>query len=276
MTAPRPRRDVAGWGLIGPTVLVCLVAGALGCQSRRLQNHDLPGQPIALMHWEDRAAKFRSESFAGAADLPPAPLDRFDPEAAEERELRAHLQAEENQVLASKLTKYPGRLVLYWPQTGVLERIEAAPIGSRPLAWSPDHTRLLFVSNHREGKDQLYEYHLERQDLSALTTGPEEHPRGDYDAKGRLVILRTDRARDGGIERTVHVASTGARIERSIPSEVPPGTLRFAPDGDQIVYEQVRSRPRTVGAAVMESFVATRRLVEDAEEQILTRGRESG
>ena len=67
--------------------------------------------------------------------------------------------------------------MLLWPQTGELTRVEAAPPGARPLAWSDDHNRLLFSSSHRGGREQLYEYQLETEVLRTVTRGSFEHPR---------------------------------------------------------------------------------------------------
>jgi Tol biopolymer transport system component len=261
-------------GLIA--VLVCMFASTqLACVSRRIQEADLPEAPIAFLHWEDKAARKRSEAFGAAGELPPMPPDKYDPEGAEERQIRAYLQAEHSVMLAGKLAKHPGRLMLYWPRADLLERVHAAPPNSRPLAWSRDHQRLLFVSSHRDGKEQLYEYDLQAKHLSVLTFGPSEHARGDYDAQGRLAILRIERSsRPGRSRQTVVLASPGGRIEGEVARDVHPGTLRLSPAGDRIVYEQVRARPRRDGATTFDSFVATRTFERGAQEQILTRGRE--
>jgi Tol biopolymer transport system component len=252
-------------------------AGLFACVSTRLSVEELPEAPIAFLHWEDKAAKKRAEILgADEAPAPPAPSSsRGDPAAAEEREIEAYLQAERSALLAFKLSKNPGRLMLYWPRSEKLERVAAAPPDSRPLAWSRDHQRLLFVSAHRGGKEQLYEYDVQRKHLSVLTTGPLAHVRGDYDDSGRLAILGMKRSNRGGPAfRSVYIASSGGRVETPIPADIHPGTLRFSPAGDRIVYEQVRARPRSDGATTFESFIATRSFEPGAEEEILLRGRE--
>ena len=60
----------------------------------------------------------------------------------------------------------------------------------------------------------------------------------------------------------------------ALAEDVPPGTLRVIPEGDQIVYEQVRRRLRRDGPTVFESLIATRLLGADAEEKVLIKGRE--
>jgi Tol biopolymer transport system component len=255
--------------------LLVVASMVLGCVSQRIDFEELPEEPIAFLHWEDKAAKSRADAFGAASELPDPPKDRMDPEGAEEREIHAYLRAEHSLMLSAKLAKHPGRLMILWPRTGEVERVDAAPVNSRPLAWSKDHKRLLFVSAHRDDRQQLYEYDFESRHLSPLTSGSIEHVRGDYDREGRLVIQRMKRSQRGGrSDQTVHLASSGGRLERELARDIHPGTLRFSPDGDQIVYEQVRARPRRDGATTFDSFVATQSFEDGAEEQILVRGRE--
>ena len=258
-----------GWSAV-------LVAVAVsGCASSRIVIETLPDAPIALMRWEDKASQKRSEVFAKVSELPPLPPNKQDPDGQQELEIRAHLRAEEAVQLRGQLAKYPGRLMLYWPRTGKLERLEAAPPDARPLAWSRDHQRLLFASAHRSGKEQLYEYHLERRDLRPLSLGPDENPRGDYGVGEARIRLRLHRpAPTGPSESTVELERGGESGVEEIARGVPPGTLRLTPGADRIVYEQVVARPRRDGPTQYDSFVATRAAVEGSEEQILLAGRE--
>jgi len=245
------------------------------CASPTIQPENLPEEPIAFLHWDDKASKARAKAFASFSELPVHPPPKNDPEGAEDRDIHAFLQGEHSAMFSQILAKNPGRMMVYWPRTGVVERVDAAPINSRPLSWSKDHSRLLFVSGHRDGKRQLYEYDFDRRHLSVLTFGSFEHVRGDYDGEGRLVILQLQASRRGGrpIE-TVHLASAGGQRERVIARDVHPGALRFTSAGDRIVYEHVRARPRRDGATTFDPFVATRMLEEGATERILVRGRE--
>ncbi|MEZ4330722.1 MAG: hypothetical protein R3F35_03145 [Myxococcota bacterium] len=255
--------------------LVAVIAWLTGCASTRVAIDALPEAPIAFMHWTDKAAQKRSEVFAKAGEVPPLPEDKDDPEGRRELEIRAYLRAEESLQLARQLTKQPGRLMLYWPRTGKVERLEAAPPDARPLAWSKDHRRLLFASAHRGGREQLYEYHLDRRDLRTLTVGPDEHPRGDYADDDRLAILGLRHtAPSGAAESTVRLHEPGDVVGRVIAHDVPPGTLRLAPAGDRIVFEQVVARLRSDGPTQYDSFVAVRPVRPGAEAQQLLRGRE--
>jgi len=253
---------VLGWGLSA-------------CVSSRLEEQDLPERPVAFLHWSDKSGQKRGDIFAKAGEIPPQPPDKVDPERMEELQIRGHLRGDETLVLRAQLSKYPGRLTLVWPRTGKLERIEAAPLDAMPLAWSPDGKRLLMASAHRGDKEQLYEYHVDRKDLSPVTVGPLEHPRGDYDANGQVFVQQIERIRSHGRSaNTVHRVVSGSRLGRSLATQVPPGTLRVMPEGDRIIYEQVRPRPRRNGATVFESVIAIRSLALGGKERELAKGRE--
>lgn len=251
------------------------MVAAFGCASTRVAIETLPEAPIAFMYWVDKASQKRSDAFGKVAELPPLPPSKEDPEGQQELEIRAHLRAEEAVQLGPQLAKNPGRLMLYWPKTGKLERVEAAPPNARPLAWSRDHRRLLFASSHRGEREQLYEYHLDRRDLRPLTVGPDEHPRGDYGAEDRLVTLELHRPSPiGAAESTIHLREAAEVEGRPVAEKVPPGTLRLTPAGDRIVYEQVVPRPRSDGPTQYDSFIATRALAPGSEERLLLSGRE--
>ncbi len=262
----------------GAVLLLLLVSTSIvgsGCASSRVEVTELPEAPIAFMYWEDKAAQKRGDAFAKLAELPPLPPNKQDPEGQQDLEIRAHLRGEESIQIGPQLAKHPGRLMLYWPRTERLERLETAPPDARPLAWSRDRRRLLFASAHRGEKQQLYEYHLDRRDLRPLTLGPDEHPRGDYGDGDQLITLKVHRPTFGGASQSAVQIQHGAGAEGPpIATGVPPGTLRLAPRGDRIVYEQVTVRPRRDGPTQYDSFIATRPAQAGGEEQILLAGRE--
>ena len=250
------------------------VAGCLNTTGR-LPLESLPDQPIAFLHWSEKDGQRRAEIFGKMGEAPPIPPDNDDPERLEEMQVRAYLRGDVILQVRQKLEEYPGRLMLLWPRTGVMERIEAAPVDAMPLAWSPDRSRLLLVSAHRGGKEQLYEYYLERQELIPVTRGPAEHARGAYDADGNLYVQRIQRVRrDGASAQTVHRVERGGSLSAALATGIPPGTLRVLPSGDRIVYEQIVPRPRRNGPTVYESFVAIQTLRGKNDEKLLLKGRE--
>ncbi len=244
-----------------------------GCLTGRMAPAKLPAHPIAFVHWEAAAAKKRAGIFEKAGNESSRSAPPFGSERAREEEIRAYLRAENSVAMRARLARHPGHLSLYWPRTGEIDRVETAPPGSIPLAWSRDRKRLLFASAHRGGREQLYEYHVDRRDLTPITMGPEEHARGDY-RPGGFVVHWLRRSGRGRVEQGVALADAGGRLGAIVARGVPAGTLRSAPGGRQIVYEQVRVRRREGGRLVFESSIATRKLEPGTQEVILTRGRE--
>ena len=73
--------------------LVVVMMTSFGCAVQlRLTPEELPENPIAFLHWEDRAGQKRSETFSKVSEAPPLPPDRNDPERLEE--LRKHQHAQ--------------------------------------------------------------------------------------------------------------------------------------------------------------------------------------
>jgi len=281
---------------------------APGCAGRTSATAHLPDAPIALLHWADKPAQRRAKAFESAAEARSRPGSNFASEDLEELAIRSHLNGERSIALAMQLAKSPGRLMLYWPRTEKLERVEAAPPGARPLAWSGDHRKLLFVSSHRGGRDQIFEYDLTRKDLRQLTFGPDAHGRADYlmrrpgdvrrrpgdpveggrdvpdslspdapedGASGAYVVQKTEwRTRGGTPPQSLVGLGGDGRIGTELARGIRPGTIRVVPGGRQVVYEQIELRPRSTGPPLIESHVAIRDLAPDGEEQRLLRGRE--
>jgi len=262
-------------GSISWVLIAVFSATTFGCILPSMSATELPEDPIAFTYWAKDGSKKRFNLFEKADELPPIPIGGGDRGLHQENEIRAWLSAEKSLSLQSRLAAKPGRLMLLWPRTGEMVKVEAAPPGSHPLAWSSDHKRLLFSSAHRGGKEQLYEYHLDSKVLRTVTSGPEEHPRGDYADDGRIVVLRLKRALSAGASlQTVHLAGRGGRLGPAIADGIPPGALRMTPRGDRLVYEQVLSRRRSGGPTAYQSMIATRSLENSTQEQLLLKGRE--
>jgi hypothetical protein len=261
----------------GPFLFAAIVGLAAGCTLPKTPSMMLPEEPIAFMHWSGNEAKKRFNLFGKAAELPPPPPppSRQDPSVRQDQEIRAILAAEKSLSLQHKLAKTPGRLMLFWPRTGEVTKLKGAPLGSRPLAWSADHTRLLFSSAHRGQKHQLYELDLKRQEVRVVTTGPDEHPRGDYAKNDQVVVLKQKRsASHRAAKKTIHLRGPDGRLGGVLAEAVPPGTLRITPDGERLIYDQVVPRLRRGGATRYESMIAMRRLEEEGPERLLVKGRE--
>lgn len=137
-------------------------------------------------------------------------------------------------------TATAGRLALLHPKTGEVVPIPAALRGAWPQAWSPDRKRLLFAQRDGPGV-QLFEYHLEREDVRPVTFGPEVHPNGCYGPDGRLVVVQASVEQKQVVTRIALTGPAGMRpepISRG-PADHSPAC---APDASSVVY--VASGPR--------------------------------
>jgi hypothetical protein len=260
-----------------------LVGMGLGCVTGTLAPYNLPEQPIALLYWDDRTAGKRAKVFTKAEEQNPARGDFIASDRARGLDVRLYLRGDESVAMRERMSENPGRLMLYWPRTGELERVAAAPLGAVPLAWSEDRRTLLFASNHRGDDEQLYEYNLDRKDLSPVTSGRLEYPRGDFAGNGHWLVQRVREGRRAdGVETTIHLMSPGGRLGPVLGRDVPSGMLRVGPNAEWVVYEQVREIRRPRAPLVYESWIAIRSLLPgpdgkpaaSVQETILAKGRD--
>lgn len=130
-----------------------------------------------------------------------------------------------------------GKVALVHPHEGEVEVMDWAPRGTRPLAWSPDHRRLLYLMLQR-GVAQIYEYDLDAKRLKAITVGTRPHFAASYGPDGKIAFSRyTPLSREGGgIRIFVRDPETGrARPVTPGPADSKPS---MAPDGRFVIFEQ--------------------------------------
>lgn len=210
--------------VLGAVVVGCAGAGAV-------QLDQLPASPVALV--------WRSEALA---------LDRVDAlRDLEKRQAGQPLREGIAQVedleallggrpdLERRLTSLQGQLVLLDPRSGERTPLEGAPAAARPLAWSPDRTRLLLAARWRDAA-QLFVWDRATGVAEIVTAGPEEHPMGCLAADGRVVAVEMDRA--GALARLVTwPAGGGARVGLTEgPWHVQPAC---SPVGPQVAFVTV-------------------------------------
>ena len=135
MTRPGCRRRAFG---VVATALLLVSAGCAGSLPE-----DLPDGLIAVRHWDREAFRRRLEILERTQAAPGA---RRRHGVADVEGVRRWLEAVAGAGAARELSRYPGHLSLYDPRTGTVERVAAAPAGSKPLAWSPDRRRLMFAT----------------------------------------------------------------------------------------------------------------------------------
>jgi len=130
-----------------------------------------------------------------------------------------------------------GHLSLVHPDSGRVERLEGALPGERPLCWSQDGDRLLFVSFQRSARPQLYEYSLGSKEIRTVTQGPAAHPFGCYGPGDRVVVSRVEAAGQHLISRlVVHAPPRAPVVITAGPADSKPV---WSPDGGLIAYETI-------------------------------------
>jgi Tol biopolymer transport system component len=241
-----------------------LLLASLACAG--VGREDLPSDPIAVRHW-DREAFRRRVEILERSHAPGAPRREG---VADVGGVRQWLGAVSGVGAPRELSRYPGHLSLYDPHTGKLSRIDAAPSGSRPLAWSPDHRRLMFATAPGGRSYEIWEYDLEKQEVRSIASGSESYLAADYGPDGRIVYgaIQLDSRQSTG---RIYTAAAGGASPTVITEGALAETLRWSPTGDPIVFvvrQQLRRGlpPRLL--LIRQSPSA------DAEAKMLTTGRD--
>lgn len=207
----------------------------LACASSRVPFEELPETPIAVAYWDQDTARKRLEALSEQS----APAAREG--VARLENLGRLLGAEPSRRAIAQETRFPGRLCLVYPRTREVRRVEAAPPGSRPLAWSDDRRRLLFSSDRGRQGHQVYEYDLDRDVVRLVTTARHSHSEAAFGPDDRVAFFAWDRS--GDFAPSVYTAGRrGASPELAFQGEVVED-LEWTPDGATLIYARVVPRP---------------------------------
>jgi len=130
-----------------------------------------------------------------------------------------------------RLRELGGHLALFDPRSDAVQVLEGAPPGARPLAWSPDRSKLLLSGRFRDLM-QLFVWDRASGGFEIVTSGPEEHPMGCLGAGGRLVAVEARRIAgryEGRLLAAPPGSATGLRPATQGPSDVFPSCSPVAP-----------------------------------------------
>lgn len=211
------------------TLLLCALTWAWGCANPGFGYGDLPDAPIALTYRtlaeSERVAELRTR---GTSVAQPG---RLTVRLQEVGDVFGIGRSREDR--AADLL---GRLALLDPRTQQLHFAEFSQRGSRPLAWSPDHERLLYLA-FPQLESQVFEVTLSTGEVRPVTRD-DEHVDASYGPDGKLALARvTPRKEEGPGGIRIFVREPGAGAPRPVtpgPADVRP---RWSPDGRMLVYQ---------------------------------------
>ena len=250
---------------LGRWVCVLLAWTFLGCGTVGLSLDELPVDPIAVTYWGGESARRRAELLN--EEKARAEAARKQRRGVAEADALGRLVGVGRE--PDDLARYPGRLALVDPRSLEVTVLPQAPPGAFPLAWSDDHERLLFLSNHR-GSIQIYEYSRSTEEIRTVTYGTDHHLFGDYGLEGQLALLQVVQKGQGRAERVYVVDRPGVE-PRTLFEGRSAEMVRLSPDGRKLVYVQ-RSRPK-LGSPDRPSTLVSIDL-KTGQEHVLGPGRE--
>ncbi len=245
------------------------IGAAGGCAGPGLSLDEISEAPIALVYWDAATARRRQELLEEmeARGAPSGP-SRAGVARLEGIAGAVGLQAGSSAGL--KIRDFPGRIALLNPRTLEVKPFPSAPPNARPLAWSGDHTRLLFNSSHQDGgRSQIYEHNEQTGSVLKLTHGPAYHLEGAYGPQGQLLITWVEVEKD---RRTagLDIRPPAGGVGQPILEGVYPSSPKWSPDGEEIIY--VRSK--ATNPRKDRSEIVSQAPELDAEVDALARGRE--
>ncbi len=227
--------------------LRALVAAGLllGCQAPGIPQAELPSAPIAIAYRSPELARQRAKYLAS---LDPERVRRYQEERWRQfglvpvDELRSALEGWLGVEPSDDRDRYRARLALLYPDTGRIEVMRSALRGSRPQAWSPDRSRLVFSQPDGDSL-QLYEYDFESESVHPLTRGPGVHARGCYGPDGRLVVM-TASIEDRRVVTRIALTDAGGLNPEFLSPGPHDHSPSCAPDGGSVAYVAASGRGR--------------------------------
>jgi len=208
-------------------VCAAVALGSVACAGFSLQ--ELPPEPIALIYRTADEAKRRAELIEPRA----RPTKRPGRSVLRMQQVEGYLGRLAGETEQDRLIDTIGKLSLFYPRTGEVEPLVAAQRGSRPLDWSPDHTRLYF-SALRSNVPQVFSYEVSTRMVDRVTSGSDAHGFASTGPEGRVAYARVVGTRERPRSRIWLLDRDGTRRPLTKgPSDYRP---RFSPDGRTILY----------------------------------------
>jgi Tol biopolymer transport system component len=253
----RARRVLFTAGLAVAAMFGCAGPGAVDLKR-------LPAAPIAVLFREERLALDRVDALG---DL----RKRGTPS---EKEGVVRLESLDAMFGGSpdaqrRLREVAGHLALVDPQSGEATVLHGMPPAARPLAWSPDRSKLLLSGRWREST-QLFVWDRATETSEIATSGPYEHPMGCLGAGGRLVAVEARRTAGGLVGRLLATPPDGGGLR---PLTEGPGDVlpTCSPTEPRIAYITADEDGRTAIAVLdLDAPVARPHLIARGIDPVFT------
>lgn len=172
--------------------LVSIGAVAFGCAGPgTVDLKQLPASPIAVMYRDERLSLDRVNALGDLAKR----REPSDTEGVVRLETLDAMFGGEPDV-QQRLRQVQGHFAFVDPANGEARNVEGAPPGAKPLAWSPDRTKLVISGRWRETA-QLFVWDRATATAEIVTSGSRDHPMGCLGPGGRLVAVEVERVAGG-------------------------------------------------------------------------------
>jgi len=226
-------------------LLSVALCGALlyGCAGPSFRLADLSAEPMALVYRTREESERRAEILARSKEEPK-------PRLAGEGRLRLEALSDYlglGRSAAEKRADFLGRMAILDARTGEVETLDFAPRGARPLCWSPDYRRLLYVAAP-PGKSvqHVFEYDRESREVHPIARGPYHYLGASYGPDGRLALARLD-PREGAAGRSrIFVTRPGGGGARPVTAGPVDSWPVWSPDGSVLAYASVDEKGNPV------------------------------
>jgi Tol biopolymer transport system component len=248
------RMGVAPW--LSLLLLACAQVG-VGEKKGVVELETLPSEPIAFVFLEPEKARELADRLQQRKQQPGS-----DKEGVAKVENLATLFASKTDLDPAALLGHPSLLD---PRSGAAEPLPTLTKGSRPLAWSNNHSRLLFAGA-RFDVFQLSQLDVVSGEVRTFTQGDLDHPSGSLTPDGRLVFAEMAVAASGkpGTSR-LYLRNPGEGEPRALTTGPADSSPMWSPDGSGIVY-QTRAVDGVLAIAVLQPI--------DGAPKVLARGRD--
>ena len=209
---------------------VLATATATACAGAGIERASLPAEPLAFVYRTETQAQERSEMLERAQGrAPKRPGDRATARLEDVGGLFGLGDPDERRVAVL------GRMAFFDVQSDEISVADFALPGAVPVDWSPDHDRLLYVSQ-KSGVPQIYEWRRDTGGVRAITRGPSAHPGACYGPEGQVAYVSATRSRQGLISR-IFVSGPGGADPRPVSAGPADGAPAWSPDGSVLLYE---------------------------------------